>query len=432
MNHINKNSSLSGADWFMLAMDPHMTRYKPIGNICRYALFVNGRLDAKLIKSRIEEKKVFDWLSRMKIKKGLPFQIPSWVPGEQNPFIKFNVHESDSDEIPADIFEQDLRINCGTLFQIDLVNTPGGKSIFVFSWHHILLDGKGAGTLLKYLNGDLEVTDHSCLTPSKHKGRSISENYKNMMETKDFLKESSRKPIAGFMTGDPNPNPSAHYSIIKFDIDQTERIKNNSLAHGSRFGISPYYLAATTRAAHCVLKKRGVQEASFWIPVPQDERLRGAVGPIITNQLSFIFYRIPVKALESLRSCVSHITLQMIEQIKASVPKKYGNMMDWFRRLPLKPYYHLIKGPAGGSIASFLFSVAAESPNELRSFFGYKVEDAVNFPPNTYPPGFTVVFMHFNGTLKIIIGYVEQIISTEEIRLFEEKISKDLLEGDIV
>lgn len=421
---------MSGADWFMLAMDPHMVKNKSVGNVCRFALFLNGRLDEHFLRKRLAEKNVFDWISRLTIKKGLPFQLPYWESGKINPIIQLHIHAHDTEEIPDSIFQRDILVTQSPLFQIDIINRPGFKSSFIFSWHHILMDGRGAGMLLRYLSGDIDFLDSSCLSPAESSRRSFVYNWNNMIKAKDFLKESSRKPLATFLEGKPSVQPNAHYRVYKFTHEETQTINENALKHGSRFGKSPYYLAITSRAAHQILIKRGQSEFPFWVPVPQDERLRGASGPLITNQLSFIFYRIPRKNLETIRGAVQIITSQMVGQIREQVPKKYATMMDWFRRMPLKPYYQLIKGPAGGSIASFLFSVAAESPNEFKKLFGLEVEDAINFPPNTYPPGLTVVFMHFHGCLKIIMTYIEESISSSEIILFEKMLIKDLLDGD--
>jgi NRPS condensation-like uncharacterized protein len=425
-----KSSPVSGADWFMLAMDPHMTRFNTVGNICRYVLFLNGRLDEKKLREKIEDKKVVQWLAGLAIKKNGPLSLPEWIAGTHAPAIRFEIHSCENDDIPQSIMERDIPVNNGPLFQIDLIYRPGNKTTFIYSWHHILMDGRGAGLLIKYLNGDESIVDPERLIPKSASAEPLWKKWNNMMVTKNFLKESSRKPLATFYKNATVDIPSAKYSIVRFSIDETTQINKNAQKQGSRFGLSPFYLAAATRAVHRILEKRGAGNNPYWIPVPQDERLRGATGPFITNQLSFIFYRLPVNCLQTLKGAVNEINNQMVEQIKTGMPKNYAAMMSWFRMLPLKPYYSLIKGPAGGSIASFLFSVASDSHDELKTFLDHEVADAINFPPNTYPPGLTIVFMRFNGTLKIIINFVEQSITSSEIEIFKSLVRKDLMEGD--
>ncbi len=432
MTQLPESSQLSGADWFMMAMEPHMTRFKPVGNVCRYVMFLNGRIESQQLRNLLAEKKVTEWLAGLRIKKGLPFQIPRWVHSADHTWVNIREHESGDAVIPEHIMHRDISMEEPPLFQFDIIHRPGNQSTLLFSWHHILMDGRGAGMLLRYLNGEAEFPDYSCLVPRDRKSHTVREAWNNMMETKDFLKESSLKPLATFLREEPTVQPQTHYRIMKFDQEQTRCIHAHAQQNGSRFGHSPFYLAVTARAAHEILKRRGDTGKPFWIPVPQDERLRGAAGPLITNQLSFIFYRIPPSVLGSVKEAVQHINGQLVQQIRDGIPDSYGRMMDWFRRMPLNLYYRLIKGPAGGSIASFLFSVAADSPEDLNRFMGLEVEDAINFPPNTYPPGLTVVFMRFRGTLKVITSYVEQSISTFEVSCLEEVIRQGLMEGDPV
>ena len=320
MNNLPQSSPVSGADWFMMAMDPHMTRYKAVGNVCRYALFINGRIDEKMVRLRLQEKGVFQWLSRLTIRRKIPFQIPKWEPELNHSSVQLNVHESPGDEIPEHLFSRDIRFNSGSLFHIDIINIPGNKSIFIFSWHHILMDGRGAGMLLKYLNGDVDVSDPSCLAPMELRSRTFRQNWNNMMITKDFLKESSRKPLATLFKSQPKDAPVAHYRVLKFSEKETSLIHEHAHKHGARFGKSPFYLACSIRAANKILIKRGDSGSPFWIPVPQDERLRGAFGPVISNQLSFVFYRIPVEVLGTIKDAVNHINTQLVDQIRSNIP----------------------------------------------------------------------------------------------------------------
>jgi len=429
MNLFPENCPVSGADWFMLAMDEHMTRYQPVGNVCRYVLFIHGHPPEAVIRKKLSEQDVFGWLSRLGIRKKGLFSIANWV-ADRAPEIPIHFHHDQTEELPEAILKINIPLN-GPLFRIDVVYRSESKSTFIFSWHHLLMDGRGAGTLLKYLNGDLELHDNSILIPSKAEKLSWSRNWNNMMATKNFLEKSSAKPLGTMMKGKPEPGALAHYKVIRFTKEETAVIHENAAKHGAKFGHSPFYLASAVKAAHRLLRLRGAEDAPFWIPVPQDDRLRGTAGPLVTNQLSFIFYRIPVKHIGSMHETVNHITSQLVEQIRNRTPKNYAVMMNWFRRMPNKLYYQLIKGPGGGSIASFLFSVAADSPDAMRKFFGHEVEDAINFPPNTYPPGFTVVFMRYLDTLKIIVAYVEQAVSNEEVTIFEKEIRNNLLIGDV-
>jgi hypothetical protein len=57
-------------------------------------------------------------------------------------------------------------------------------------------------------------------------------------------------------------------------------------------GAVTFYLAGTLRALHTVATRRGNRDGAYLIPVAHDTRRRGANGPIFSNHLSILFYRI--------------------------------------------------------------------------------------------------------------------------------------------
>lgn len=117
----------------------------------------------------------------------------------------------------------------------------------------------------------------------------------------------------------------------------------------------------------------------------------------------------------------------MFDLIRNKRPDDYAVMSGLLRRLPPDFYYWLIKGPAGGSIASFLYSDPGE--NDFKTFFGNTINNVTNYPPCTFPPGLMTIYERFNGKQKIVINYTLQLVSKEDLSILENNLLKELL-GD--
>jgi len=194
------------------------------------------------------------------------------------------------------------------------------------------------------------------------------------------------------------------------------------------YGLSPFYLSSVSLALKNLLIQRGNKAINFWIPVPQDNRKKGAKSPIIGNHLSFLFYRLFDNDLTDLKSTVQSINSQMVHQVKKDLPNSYNHLMDYMKGIPSSIYYRLIKGPKGKSLSSFLFTVAAEHPNDFKEIFGLRITNAISLPPNTYPPGITFAYTNFEGKIQIAILYYDNVITSNEIDNLEDNIKNYLIE----
>ena len=165
----------------------------------------------------------------------------------------------------------------------------------------------------------------------------------------------------------------------------------------------------------------------MWIPVPYDGRLRGATGPVISNCVSFLFYRILPAHLASLEQTVSSLNLQMAEQIKAGMPQRYNRLLNMMRHIPLWLYYFLISRTGEGAFSSFLYSSTGNNFNELDTLFGKTITGLTVYPCPTYPPGLTFIFLRHNQALNITFAYSPSDINEEEVNSFEQQLKQLLL-----
>jgi hypothetical protein len=178
-----------------------------------------------------------------------------------------------------------------------------------------------------------------------------------------------------------------------------------------------------------LLQDRGQKTHDLWIPVPRDQRKKGSQGPLLGNHLSFLFYRLKKNDLNSLSKTVKAINDQMVSQIRTRMFADYDILMKYLRRTPSPLYYFWIKGPQGGSLASFLFTVSADHPEDFQKFGDCTIKDSWSFPSNIYPPGLTFAFMRYHDCLHLMILYFDDVLSATELDKLEKQIRHELISG---
>jgi hypothetical protein len=164
----------------------------------------------------------------------------------------------------------------------------------------------------------------------------------------------------------------------------------------------------------------------IWVPIPYDGRLKGSAGPIISNAVAYLFYRITPAELSGVKETVSSMNQQMAGQMKVEMPRKYSMLLNMMRHLPLDLYYFLVNRTGEGSFASFLYSSTGNNFNRLNSFLGEPVRTVTIFPSTTFPPGLTFSYLKHADALNINIAYSPDIITNIELDNIETGL-KDLL-----
>jgi hypothetical protein len=250
---------------------------------------------------------------------------------------------------------------------------------------------------------------------------------KNAARAKFFIDKVSRQPLTSIAPKEKLVSQKQKIKTVQFNEEETKSLDQLGLQVGARFGRSPLYLAASARSVYQILKNRGVPVKNFWIPVPRDLRKKGSTGPLLGNHTSLMFYRLKEKVLSSFPETVISVNEQMISQIKSGISSDYDMLIRMLRRTPTPLYYFWVKGLRGGSLASFLFTVAADHPDELMKFHGHDVKGAWSFPSGVYPPGLSFAFMRFKNTLQLMICYFEGVVSEAEADEMANSIRHDLI-----
>ena len=425
-----KKVYLSGADCFHLVLDKHAKKHSAGGNVMRKIFYFNNTLSAEKIADILKSSPVIYWLCNIKLVPGSLLKIPYWKYTDRGNGITLKEHHTTiENELPRIILERDITVNATRFIEADLVHFPSGGCAFVLSWNHILLDAKGTTLLFAHLNHIADRAQHDLTDffPAKEKKANIIKYIQNMYEVKRFIQTSSRKPVSSVATKNTKASEGiTGYEIIHFNAVETKQIHNNAFKTGSRFGPTLYFIACCSHVINVINKQKN-NAGDIWLPVPYDGRLRGATGPLISNCVSYLFYRIPQNEMNTVAQTVKCLSTQMTAQIKDKMPQKYNMLLNMMRHIPLWLYYFLISRSGEGTFASFLYTSTGDNFNELRSLFGEPLRDLAMIPALTFPPGLTFVFLKHDDELNVNITYSPDIISKNDLHLIGEKIKEILL-----
>lgn len=420
---------LTGADNFYLML-AHKSKVEKAGhNVLRIVFQFEDETGVKIISEKINQSPIIFWFLNITLVNRTFLSKPHWLYKDKGvkPVIIEHNHDIDK-QIPEEILNREISLN-DRLIEFDQIKYPSGKVGFVISWHHIIMDGRGSGFLIRHLMRDGFSDSNSILElfPVKENKNGLIHTIKNMYEVRDFVQDSSQAPIE--TVAEKNTANSSVFKLrtLQFTNEETGRIDANAKNNGARFGSNIFQLAACAHGIHELNKSRG-KEGTIWLPIPYDGRKRGGNGPIVTNSISFLFYRLEIKDLKTIKTTVSSINKQMSEQLRMDMPNKYNLLLKMMRHIPIWLYSFLTTYSSRGVVASFLYSSAGEDMRDMNALLLNKATDILVIPPYIYPPGLTFSFLRHNNCLKMNIAYCESSLTNQELQVLENGIKEKLLQ----
>lgn len=383
---------------------------------------VNSEEVLEKISKNIKNSSITHWIANIELKQ--PFFLnPYWKYIDQGKEISIIELAGSHSTIPTEILNDNFSLQSDQLVRFHTYKTIDNKLKLVFSFHHILIDGRGSGLLIKHLTSDLHISENSfsSIFPKPIKKINFIHHLINMFQVKKFVENTMRKPI-GHPASTPIKNHEYLLSIKDFTAEETVLIDKNAKENGARFGSNLYQIAC---CAHAV-QKFTTDESDLWLPVPYDGRKRGSNGPMISNNISFLFYRLSFKDNPTIEDTVNDVYKQMNHQLKLAIPKKYNELLQFMKFIPKRFYYWMTTNAGKGAISTFLYSSSGEAVWDT-SNFSEDLSDTLLIPPFTYPPGLSITFLRYNGTLKMNIAVSSNKIDKIKLSLLEEKLVELLL-----
>lgn len=422
----------------MHGQDHRMRQVGLRGNVCCAALRLGDGLNLELLRQRLASP-ALDWLARVRIIRPVPVLPPIWRTTSRPRVILFE-HNSQAGNgdwplpLPPMVAARELHAARGPALAFDLLRQPDGTHHLFLSWNHTLLDARGMDLLLSHLNtGSLAngaVTKN--LFNPKQRSWSLAgwwPNAKLASSSVKWLNEASREPLFTLLSeGPPARGCRTHYRLVSFSREDTALIGERCQRLSAGFRRSHFYLAGLLRAMHALAARRGNQDGAYLVPVPHDTRRRGAGGPIFSNHLSILFYRIEPQQCGKIGDIVGELGRQMTNQIRDRFPECVMAALEMFKPLPLSFFLRRLGQPSHGKFATLCFSDSGETCAGMSDFLGGRILEVSHLVPTWRPPGLTVVFVSFGGRLSAVMSWVDDCVSMAEVEGLERDLRTALLE----
>ena len=411
------------------------------GNVCCAVIKLGEGFDVERLRRRIAASPIMDWLARAKIFRPVPMLFPPlWRATAEPKEILFEHGQQNGVAnqpwlLPKVVADRELHASSGPGLAFDVMRHADGTSHLFLSWNHTCLDARGLDFLLNHLNGDETAKTtpgvQNFISPSQL-GWDLAGWWPNVKQARgsvEWLNESGAEPLFSLLP--PGPRPAScrnHYRVIYFTGEETARIDARCQQFNCGFRRSHFYLAASLRALHAIAVQRGNKEGAYLIPVPHDTRKRGANGPIFSNHLSILFYRIEPKFAGRITDILGELSRQMTNQIRDKFPESCMAALDMFKPLPLGFYVNHLGKPTRGKFSTFSFSDSGETCAGMKELWGGKILEVTHLVPAWRPPGLMIVFLKFGSRLSAQISWVDDCMNPAEVDGMERGVRQALLE----
>jgi len=427
----------------MHGQDHRMRRFGLPGNVCYAIIQLDRGFDADRLRRRIAESPIVDWLTRARIVRRWPLLPPVWRTTTKPKAIFFEHPEQNGTletpwSLPKVVAARELRAERGPGLTFDVVRHADGTSHLYLSWNHTLLDARGLDFLLSHLNADGATNGapgvQDFISPKQTDGKRIGwlANAQLAQGSVKWLHESGKEPLFSLVPPGRRRGPRCnHHRLLRLTEPETARLDARSQQITAGFRRSHFYLAASIRALHAIATGRGNRDGAYLIPVPHDTRRHGAKGPIFSNHLSILFYRIEPRFAGRISDIVGELSRQMTEQIRDRFPESCMAALEMFKPLPLWYYMHYLGKPTRGKFASLSFSDSGEICPGMAEFCGGRILDATHLIACWRWPGLTMLFLRFGNQLSVELSWVNDCLSPAEAVGLERDLRQALLEEEL-
>ncbi|MEI7773813.1 MAG: hypothetical protein WCK17_03480 [Verrucomicrobiota bacterium] len=355
--------------------------------------------------------------------------IPEWrprPPGE----IRLTVHPDGTDpkKIAAELLDGAWE---GALC-FDVIQC-GCDVVVLMGWTHLLFDGRGAELALAEINRFAADASYGGI-PLRNWGlpkmmrKSLLENLRAVRPFARRHSELRRAEVHSL--GSPPSRPSGLcFQLLRFTIAETRWIGQRAEEITGGIFSLPYFLATVMRAHAEVLKVRGVSSGALECAVSAQLRKRGTSGAIFQNQVSQLFFSLPLGEVDDIRSAAAALYEQFTQMNKSGFDRAFFVMSGWMRRLPKFLYKRFINGSASGHITSFYYAHTGAFLPALKQFCSAEIVDGWHIPSVFQPPGTGVFFSERSARLTCSICWREGVVTEGEFESLITRLRADLLEG---
>lgn len=306
--------------------------------------------------------------------------------------------------------------------RLDVVFCGDGRSALVFTWSHLLFDGRGAELLVDLLLRDGKTSPPD-VPPLPKKLRDRIETARPVVERFFSLSRNQYRSLAGAV---PGPG-RLRYELVCLDETRSAAALERASAFANPLFHTAFFLACAARAHRRVFQARGREPDDYVMSIPVQTRRRGSGGAVFQNGVTMLFFHLRKSDLETLEGATRAAQTQFEDMTRLRLDRSFHQVLDLMRRLPSPLYMRFVGMQFQGEITSFFHSFTGEFSVPLETVFGAKVVDARHVPSVSSPPGSGIFLGLFRGRLTATLSWRECAATAGEIDLMREQLLSDLL-----
>lgn len=426
-----RQSALTGADWFLVALEGMMAKAGQGRHHGLTVLRLGTGFSEEMLRSAVDRLAAVSPIVNARLSK-MPFGVPRWKWNNDKP-VHFPIRVHQSGTPWEELGHQFLGETADHAISFEVIPESDGKTTVLLRWRHLFLDGKGVELLLSEiarLASDPDALPEKAeswgAAPLRVKGwrdqLSEAEKFKN------YFYELAKLGIRS-LGGKKPANSEARFYVEEFTLEESQRILERMAAGSQSLFQIGWFLAVAMRMHRDVFQERGETAESYQAGCAVQERKRGARHPIWQNHVSQLFFSLKPQELEELHGAASLIRQQFTDMSRQKLDTAFAVVSRFCRHLPSWFYLRMLRGNSGGNITSFFFSHTGEFMAESKTFSGAGIEQGWHIPTVSQPPGTGVFFGQRDGKITATISWRRGVINDKELALMRTRLRADLLES---
>jgi hypothetical protein len=442
----NKLADLTGADCFVLALSRMMKSQGQNGLIGQTQLELDGIPDIATLKEAASRFGNAHPLLDARVRRNVLTMVPSWREDRRlNRSLNLNLWKEvgvlieidfpykevkTAHQIAEDLLNTPLDSQDGVRnLRLDLVLLKAGGSILVFTWNHLLFDGKGAELLV---SGFIAATKGEAIAKYSAKPeRSVSlvnQVKKARPATDRFFELVSNNYLS--LSGN-KPGPCLlRYKLLKFDQESSKKIQERAVGFSGIFSIS-FYLACAARAHRKAFLSRNSDPSHYVCSIPVQVRRKGGNSDPFQNRVTVLFFLLKKEDMDTMQDAVDAAQCQFEEMTRKELGPSFEMILRLMRRLPSYFYLKFLGTQFSGRITSFFHSSTGAFTLDKASLCGVRVVDAYHVPSVSAPPGSGLFFSESHGRLTAVLSWRDGAVTETEADLILQQVKHDLTGLDL-
>ena len=333
-------------------------------------------------------------------------------------------------QLAEDLLNSPLGAQSGVRnLRLDLVLLQNRGSALLFTWDHLLFDGKGAELLVRAF---IEACKGSPLPDYTGKPAvriPLAAQLKKAKPATDrFFELVSNKyrSLAG-----KRPGPCRlRYKLLKFDPESTLKIQERATAFSGLFAIS-FYLACAARGHRQAFLSRGCDPSHYVSSIPVQVRRKGVHSNPFQNRVTVLFFSFKKEDLGTMQDAVQAGQRQFEDMTRKELGPSFEMILHLMRRLPSFFYLKFLGTQFSGHITSFFHSSTGAFAPIDSHLCGSRITDAFHVPSVSAPPGSGLFFGESHGQLTATFSWRDGAVTEAEADLILEQVEKDLTGSDL-